>query len=134
MQLYQEASSKAVESSKEVSELQAEVDRLVPLAEGQSERALQDIDHSEVEATRIALDKALAEKEELEEQLRRGNGRIGVSTRGQSSAPASSRSPRVVPSPPRSRASSRQPASRANSPTRAAPGLRRGQGGRLGEH
>lgn len=113
-----------------------EIDRLVPLAQNHMLLAIQAADGSELETTKFALERALVDKEELEEQIRYSNARAGVSTRAQSIAPGAGRSPRVTAtsSPPRSRASSRQPGSRATSPVgRVGVASRRGLPGRLAE-
>ena len=108
----------------EVQEKQTEIERLIPLTENHIPLAIQAADVSELATTQLALEKALVEKEELEEQLRCNSARVGVSTRSQSMVPGSGLSPRISatsPPPPLSsaagsRASSHQPDSRASSP------------------
>lgn len=124
-QQYQEASTKAVEHADQIRILELEIASLRTKASGEAVRLREITNRTEVE-THMADNKRLRlENEELKEQLKRKERGRGMTTRTGSAAP---RSPRLGASPGRSRAGSRAPGSRPQSPVRSFNGARRGRG------
>ena len=113
--VYQEASSRAIEATDQVSDLESEVARLRPLAEGERTRERAINNDAEIAQYKAALEKVNAELEEVKEQMRRKERGRGMATRAGSNAPRSPR-PGGSPTGARSRANSRAPASRPGSP------------------
>ena len=117
--IYQEASSRAVEATEKMADLESQLTEYRSLASGVAQKLRETNNNAEIERYVAMLEQANAEVEELKDQLRRRErGRGIMNTRGGSAAP---RSPRMGASPPRSRAGSRAPAttgSRPASPSR----------------
>jgi chromosome segregation ATPase len=124
-QQYQQASSAAAEHWSKIQDLEQENAGLRQKASGEAVRLRELTNRSEVETHVTENTRLKAENEELKEQLKRKERGRGMTTRTGSVAP---RSPRLGGSPGRSRAGSRAPGSRPQSPVRNFYGARRGRG------
>ena len=125
--LYQDASSKAVQATQRLEELESQLTRYQSLATGEALKLRSKNNDEEVKQYATAFEKSAAELEDLKEQVRRKERGRGMNTRAGSTAP---RSPRPGNSPTRSRANSRAPGStsRPVSPIRSLLGTRKARG------